>query len=61
MMNIMGRKSPVDTRKMMGDMMARTMETCFSAMDSRRRELMLTHCRSMIGQMEDRYLQTPVG
>ena len=46
---------------MMLDMMPRMMDTCFSAMDSERREFMLTHCRSMLDQMEARYLTAPVG
>ena len=46
---------------MMLNLMPRMMDNCFSAMDAERREFMLTHCRSMLDQMEERYLKTPVG
>ena len=58
MMRSMGH---AQMENMMLDMMPRMMDTCFSEMDSERREFMLTHCRSMLDQMEERYLKTPVG
>ena len=57
MMNMMiGRKSPEDVAKMMGEMMPRMMDTCFSEMDRERRQFMLTHCRGMLDQMDEKYL-----
>ncbi len=77
MMNMMmGRKSPEDAAKMMGEMMPRMMEkmgsegiehmmldmmpsmmdTCFSEMDTERRKFMLTHCRGMLDQMDEKYM-----
>ncbi len=57
MMNMMmGRKSPEDVAKMMDEMMPRMMDTCFSEMDRERRQFMLTHCRGMLDQMDEKYL-----
>lgn len=60
----MGRMMPQMMRSMahqqVENMMPRMMDACFSSMDAQRREVMLTHCRSMLDQMEDRYLKAPL-
>ena len=69
MMNMMmERKGPDDVIKMMGkmgheeiermmiDMMPQMMDNCFSEMDRERRQFMLSHCRGMLDQMDEKYL-----
>ena len=53
MMEKMGSE---EMENMMIDMMPRMMDTCFSEMDTERRKFMLTHCRSMLDQMDEKYV-----
>lgn len=54
MMAKMGRQ---EIASMMLDTMPRLMHTCFSGMDPQPREFMLTHCRGMLDQVEEKYLR----
>jgi hypothetical protein len=56
MSKMMGEMGNEEIEHMMLDMMPRMMDTCFSEMDKGRRQFMLTHCRSMLDQMEEKYL-----
>ncbi len=56
MPQMMGKMGQEEIERMMLDMMPRMMDTCFSEMDMERRQFMLTHCRAMLDQMEEKYL-----
>ncbi len=56
MSKMMGEMGNEEIESMMLDMMPRMMDTCFSEMDRERRQFMLTHCRAMLDQMEEKYL-----
>ncbi len=60
MAKMMGKMGHEEIEGMMLDMMPRMMDTCFSAMDRERRQFMLTHCRSMLDQMDEKYMGTAV-
>ena len=53
MMEKMGHEA---IEHMILNMMPVTTDNCFSAMDKERRVFMLTHCRSMLDQMEEKYV-----
>ncbi len=54
MMEMMG---PEAFDHMMDDMMPQMMDSCFSWMGPERREFMLGHCRSLLDQMEEKYMR----
>ncbi len=56
MPQMMGKMGNEEIERMMLDMMPRMMDTCFSEMDRERRQFMLTHCRGMLDQMEEKYM-----
>ena len=60
MPQMMGNMGNEEIESMMLDMMPRMMDTCFSEMDRERRQFMLTHCRGMLDQMEEKYLRPEV-
>ncbi len=60
MPQMMGNMGHEEIESMMLDMMPRMMDNCFSAMDNERRQFMLTHCRGMLDQMEEKYMGTAV-
>ncbi|MEE8421315.1 MAG: hypothetical protein V3S31_00910 [Dehalococcoidia bacterium] len=43
--------------RMMEDGMPKMMDSCFAQMDAERRTSMLTHCRGMLDQMEEKYVR----
>ena len=53
---MMGDMKAEQIEHMMQDVMPRMMDSCFGEMDRERREFMLTHCRGMLDQMEEKYL-----
>ena len=55
MPKMMERMGPERMERMMTDMMPKMMDTCFSAMDKERRQFMLTHCRGMLDEVEEKY------
>jgi hypothetical protein len=56
MPQMMGKMGHEEIERMMLDMMPRMMDTCFSEMEGERRQFMLSHCRGMLDQMEEKYL-----
>ena len=56
MPQMMGKMRQEEIESMMLDMMPRMMDTCFLEMDRKRRQFMLTHCRGMLDQIEEKYL-----
>ena len=56
MPQMMGNMGNEEIESMMLDMMPRMMDTCFSEMDREQRQSMLTHCRGMLDQIEEKYL-----
>ncbi len=45
-----------DKQKMMEEMMPKMMENCLTPMSEEQRRNMLTFCRKMLGEMEERFL-----
>ncbi len=50
------RRAPALTEHMMENVMPGMMDRCFSEMDEGRRKFMLSHCRTMLDQVEAKYL-----
>ncbi len=60
MPRMMEEMGPKQLEYMLLDAMPRMMDSCFSSMDRERREFMLGHCRSMLDQMEAKYVSEMV-
>ncbi len=48
---------PALMERMMEDGMPKMMDACFAQMDPERRTSMLTHCRGMLDQVEEKYVR----
>ena len=57
MPQMVGKMGSEEIERMMLDMMPRMMDTRFAEMARERRQFMLTHCRGMPNQMDEKYLR----
>ncbi len=52
---VVGRRVPELMERMMENVMPQMMDACFGQMSQERREFMLTHCRGMLDEMDEKY------
>ena len=53
------KSAPKAMERMMEKVMPKMMDGCFAQMDIERRRFMLSHCRGMLDQMEEKYVKDP--